>query len=114
MIVFVNELLTLISIAYLPHYTSGQTYFYPAFNAANSEDAIKFAHEYGEVIAMPIMLEAVIRVRATKGMSAVILACSAPDMLTRLADVYFQWQLFRPFDGLAVYACCAARSVILY
>ena len=53
--------------ACLPHYTSGQTYFYPAFNAAKSEDAIKFAHEFGEVIAMPIMLEAVIRVRATKG-----------------------------------------------
>jgi hypothetical protein len=53
--------------ACLPHYTSGQTYFYPAFNAVNSEDAIKFAHEFGEVIAMPIMLEAVMRVRATKG-----------------------------------------------
>ena len=53
--------------ACLPHYTSGQTYFYPAFNAAKSEDAIKFAHEFGEVIAMPIMVEAVMRVRATKG-----------------------------------------------
>lgn len=46
---------------------SGQTYFYPAFNAAKSEDAIKFAHEFSEVIAMPIMLEAVIHVRTTKG-----------------------------------------------
>lgn len=63
-----NESLKLISIACLPHYTSGQTYFYPAFNAVKSEDAIKFAHEFGEVIAMPIMLEAVMRVRATKGM----------------------------------------------
>ncbi|KAH8113877.1 CPII coat sec24 protein [Phellopilus nigrolimitatus] len=56
------------TLACLPHYTSGQTYFYPAFNAAKSEDAIKFAHEFGEVIAMPIMLEAVMRVRATKGL----------------------------------------------
>lgn len=53
--------------ACLPHYTSGQTYFYPAFNAARSEDAIKFAHEFGEVLAMPIMLEAVQRVRASRG-----------------------------------------------
>jgi len=55
--------------ACLPHYTSGQTYFYPAFNAARSEDAIKFAHEFGEVLAMPIMLEAVQRVRASRGTS---------------------------------------------
>lgn len=53
--------------ACLPHYTSGQTYFYPAFNAARSEDALKFAHEFGEVLAMPIMLEAVMRVRASRG-----------------------------------------------
>lgn len=52
---------------HLPHYTSGQTYFYPAFSAARSEDAIKFAHEFGEVLASPIGLEAVIRVRATRG-----------------------------------------------
>lgn len=54
-------------LACLPHYTSGQTYFYPAFNAAKSEDAVKFAHEFSQVIAMPIMVEAVMRVRATKG-----------------------------------------------
>ncbi|EJC99351.1 CPII coat sec24 protein [Fomitiporia mediterranea MF3/22] len=56
------------TLACLPHYTSGQTYFYPGFNAAKAEDAIKFAHEFGEVVAMPIMLEAVMRVRATKGL----------------------------------------------
>ena len=55
-----------ICLACLPHYTSGQTFFYPAFNASRTEDAIKFAHEFGEVLAMPIMLEAVIRVRASK------------------------------------------------
>ncbi|KAI0252493.1 protein transporter SEC24 [Lactifluus subvellereus] len=55
------------TLACLPHYTSGQTYFYPAFNAARSEDAVKFAHEFGEALAMPIMLEAVMRVRATRG-----------------------------------------------
>lgn len=56
------------STACLPHYTSGQTYFYPAFNAARTDDALKFAHEFGEVLAMPIMLEAVMRVRASRGL----------------------------------------------
>ncbi|KAI0918792.1 COPII subunit, variant 2 [Taiwanofungus camphoratus] len=56
------------TLACLPHYTSGQTYFYPAFNASRTEDAIKFAHEFGEVLAMPIMLEAVMRVRASKNL----------------------------------------------
>ncbi|KAF4564728.1 COPII subunit [Pleurotus pulmonarius] len=56
------------SLACLPHYTSGQTYYYPGFNAAKSEDAIKFAREFGDVLAMPIMLEAVMRVRASRGL----------------------------------------------
>ncbi|WVO17019.1 protein transporter SEC24 [Cryptococcus depauperatus] len=51
----------------LPRYTSGQTYIYPAFNASRQEDAIKFASEFGKVLAEPIMLEAVIRVRASRG-----------------------------------------------
>ena len=55
-------------VAHLPHYTSGQTFFYPAFNASRAEDAIKFAHEFGSVLAMPIMLEAVMRVRASRGL----------------------------------------------
>ncbi|KIY62915.1 protein transporter SEC24 [Cylindrobasidium torrendii FP15055 ss-10] len=56
------------SLACLPHYTSGQTYYYPGFNASRSEDALKFGHEFGSVLAMPIMLEAVMRVRATRGL----------------------------------------------
>ena len=55
-------------LACLPHYTSGQTYFYPAFNAARTDDAVKFAHELGEVLAMPVMVEAVTRVRASRGL----------------------------------------------
>jgi protein transport protein SEC24 len=54
--------------ACLPHYTSGQTYYYPAFNAARAEDAIKFAREFGDVMAMPIMVDAITRVRASRGM----------------------------------------------
>ncbi|GAA5885064.1 hypothetical protein JCM16303_006387 [Sporobolomyces ruberrimus] len=51
----------------LPRYTGGQTYYYPSFNAARSEDALKFAHEFGTVISDPICLEAVMRVRASRG-----------------------------------------------
>ncbi|CDZ97805.1 cpii coat sec24 protein [Phaffia rhodozyma] len=56
------------SLSCLPKYTGGQTYFYPAFNAAKSEDAIKFSYELGEVLASQICLEAVIRVRASRGL----------------------------------------------
>jgi protein transport protein SEC24 len=62
-----SKILTSPATAALPHYTSGQTYYYPAFSAARAEDALKFAHEFGEVLAMPIMLEAVMRVRASRG-----------------------------------------------
>nr|GAT57329.1 protein transporter SEC24 [Mycena chlorophos] len=55
------------SLANLPHYTTGNTYYYPAFNAARSEDAIKFAKEFGNAIAQPIMLECITRVRASRG-----------------------------------------------
>lgn len=68
MFLFSSSYQDVATLACLPHYTSGQTYFYPAFNASRSEDAIKFAHEFGGVIAMPIMLEAVMRVRASRGL----------------------------------------------
>lgn len=55
------------SLSCLPRYTGGNTYFYPAFNAARAEDALKFAHEFGQVVASPICLEAVMRVRASRG-----------------------------------------------
>ncbi|KAG8763733.1 COPII subunit [Ceratobasidium sp. 423] len=56
------------SLSALPHYTSGQTYFYPAFNASRPEDAIKFAHEFGQVVGSPIGLEGLVRIRASRGM----------------------------------------------
>ncbi|KAL4071423.1 Sec23/Sec24 trunk domain-containing protein [Scleroderma yunnanense] len=68
MFLFSSSYQDVASLACLPHYTSGQTFFYPAFNASRSEDAVKFAHEFGEILAMPIMLEAVMRVRASKGL----------------------------------------------
>ncbi|KAK9464039.1 uncharacterized protein V1516DRAFT_662159 [Lipomyces oligophaga] len=55
------------SLSNLPRYTSGQTYFYPGWNAGRPEDAIKFAHEFSEHLSMEVALEAVLRVRATNG-----------------------------------------------
>lgn len=52
----------------MPHYTAGQTYYYPGFNAARTEDAMKFAHEFSELLAERIGLEAVIRIRASRGL----------------------------------------------
>ncbi|KND02225.1 uncharacterized protein SPPG_02707 [Spizellomyces punctatus DAOM BR117] len=48
-------------------FTGGSVYYYPAFNAARSEDAMKFAHEFSHFLSRPIGLEAVMRVRASKG-----------------------------------------------
>lgn len=52
----------------MPKYTGGQTYYYRAFNAGSSEDALKFAHEFSEVVTQPFLLEAVLRVRASRGL----------------------------------------------
>jgi protein transport protein SEC24 len=56
------------SLSCLPRYTAGQTYFYPGWNAARSEDAIKFAREFSDHLSSEIALEAVMRVRATTGL----------------------------------------------
>ncbi len=58
------------TLACLPRYTGGQTYFYPGFNASRSEDALKFSHELAQVLASPICYEAVLRLRTTKGIRA--------------------------------------------
>lgn len=59
------------TLSCLPRYTGGQTYFYPAFHATRSEDALKFSHEFAHVLASPISYEAVLRLRATKGIRAI-------------------------------------------
>ncbi|KAF9982767.1 COPII subunit [Modicella reniformis] len=56
------------TLSCLPRYTGGNTFFYPAFTAAKSEDALKFAHELAEFLSQRIALEAVMRVRASKGL----------------------------------------------
>lgn len=56
------------SLSCLPRYTGGQTYFYPRWSAARSEDAMKFAKEFSDHLSAEIALEAVMRIRATTGL----------------------------------------------
>ncbi|KAJ3167262.1 COPII subunit [Irineochytrium annulatum] len=48
-------------------FTGGSVYYYPGFSAARPEDSIKFSKELGHFLSRPIGLEAVLRVRASKG-----------------------------------------------
>jgi protein transport protein SEC24 len=70
MFLFSPQYTDVASLRCLPRYTGGQVYYYPGFNAGRSEDAIKFATEFGTVLASPIGLEAVIRVRGSRGASS--------------------------------------------
>ena len=65
---FASQYTDVATLSSLPRYTGGQTYFYPAFTAAKSEDALKFAHEFGEILSHSIALEAVMRVRTSRGL----------------------------------------------
>ncbi|KKK20088.1 hypothetical protein ARAM_000821 [Aspergillus rambellii] len=68
MFLFSSQYQDVASLSNLPRYTGGQTYFYPAWNAARGEDAIKFAREFSDYLSSEIGLEAVLRVRATTGL----------------------------------------------
>lgn len=68
MFLFSSQYQDVASLSNLPRYTGGQTYFYPAWNAARSEDAIKFAREFSDYLSTEVGLEAVLRVRATTGL----------------------------------------------
>lgn len=68
MFLFSSQYQDVATLSNLPRYTGGQTYFYPGWNAARSEDAIKFAREFSEYLSSEIGLEAVLRVRATTGL----------------------------------------------
>ncbi|CDH49202.1 protein transporter sec24 [Lichtheimia corymbifera JMRC:FSU:9682] len=68
MLIFGGQYSDVATLGCLPHYTGGQTYYYPGFNASRTEDALKFAHEFSELLAEEIGLEAVIRIRASRGL----------------------------------------------
>jgi protein transport protein SEC24 len=48
-------------------FTGGNLYYYPGFSASNSDDAIKFSSEISHLLTRPLGLEAVLRIRASKG-----------------------------------------------
>jgi protein transport protein SEC24 len=56
-----------ISLDSLPHFTGGSLFFYPGFSAVRPEDAFKFSSEFSRHLAHAFGLEAVLRVRASKG-----------------------------------------------
>lgn len=68
----------------LPRYTCGQTFFYPAFSAVRQEDALKFAHEFGWILASPIGLEALTRIRLSKGVFRPLSVRRLPAFLQNL------------------------------
>lgn len=68
MFLFASAYQDVATLSCVPHYTAGRTFFYPRFNTARTEDALKFAREFSEVLACPLGYEAVLRVRATKGL----------------------------------------------
>ncbi|KAJ6170989.1 hypothetical protein N7470_000056 [Penicillium chermesinum] len=68
MFLFSSQYQDVASLSNLPRYTGGQTYFYPSWSAARSEDVIKFALEFSDYLSSEIGLEAVLRVRATTGL----------------------------------------------
>jgi len=68
MFLFSSQYQDVASLSNLPRYTGGQTYFYPAWNAAREEDAVKFAREFSDYLSSEIGLEAVLRVRTTTGL----------------------------------------------
>ena len=68
MFLFSSQYQDVATLSNLPRYTGGQTWFYPGWNAARTEDAIKFAKEFSSYLSAEIGLEAVLRVRATTGL----------------------------------------------
>lgn len=55
------------TLACLPRYTGGQTFFYPKFDAKRPQDAERFTKELCAVLESPVSFEAVLRLRATRG-----------------------------------------------
>ncbi|ORY46471.1 hypothetical protein BCR33DRAFT_753525 [Rhizoclosmatium globosum] len=51
----------------LSRVTGGGTWYYPSFNVSNPQDTAKFSAELHNFFARPLALEAVLRVRASKG-----------------------------------------------
>ncbi|KAI9316076.1 Sec23/Sec24 trunk domain-containing protein [Dichotomocladium elegans] len=68
MLIFGGQYADVATLGCLPRFTGGQTYFYPGFNASRTEDTLRFAHEFAELLAEEIGLEAVLRIRASRNL----------------------------------------------
>jgi protein transport protein SEC24 len=66
---FINstQYVDLATLVALSRFTGGQHYYYASFNGAREEDAAKLSHELAHFLASETGLEAVLRVRASKG-----------------------------------------------
>lgn len=67
MFLFSSAYADLATLSGCAKFTGGNVFYYPKFNAAMPEDAMKFSHELGHLLSRPLGLEAVLRVRASNG-----------------------------------------------
>ncbi|KAI3644225.1 hypothetical protein MP228_010389 [Amoeboaphelidium protococcarum] len=67
MFLFGNQYLDLVTLSSAVRYTAGTVYYYPGFNSSRMEDTVKFTSEMQHFLSRPMGLEAVLRVRASKG-----------------------------------------------
>lgn len=66
---FPSPYLDVATIACVSKYTGGRLFYYPAFNSANQEVVQKYAGEMSDFLSQEVGLEAVIRIRASQGLS---------------------------------------------
>ncbi|KAJ3205175.1 COPII subunit [Entophlyctis luteolus] len=64
---FNSQYLDYATLSGLPKVTGGSMHYYPTFNVANPQDPEKFRRELQNFFSRPLALEAVLRVRASKG-----------------------------------------------
>lgn len=50
-------------------YTGGHVFYYPAFKSSSIEDCTRFANDLSSFLSRPFGLEAVLRIRATRGLT---------------------------------------------
>ncbi|KAJ3238647.1 COPII subunit [Chytriomyces hyalinus] len=65
---FNSQYLDLATLSSLAKVTGGSNYYYPTFNPSNAQDLAKLSTELHNYFSRPLALEAVLRVRASKGL----------------------------------------------
>jgi len=67
--IFSGQYTDVATISTLPRFTGGSVYFYPGFDASRAEDATKFSSELNRFLSKKIGLEAVLRIRSSRGLT---------------------------------------------